>query len=226
MGAASFLGLIREDLEGMFIFGPVQFLFEPSCACASGPYWGFLTSFFIIKIVAETGKKSSGKGSRAKKSKGVPSDEELQAKIRKLLREADFSKVSDGNKFTRHYILNGDSLPILVKTITMFRNAVTLMEVTASWGCSYVPMDAVIYSNTIIEVLRFRCRYVFVAVVRVLNVSSFADNCFSFLFLFRNILGILFRYSRIKWSFTQVDNWVSVFVGHTGDIHRCCFGTW
>jgi hypothetical protein len=42
----------------------------------------------------ETGKKTSGKGSRVKKSKEVPSDEELQEKIRKLLREADFSKVT------------------------------------------------------------------------------------------------------------------------------------
>jgi len=51
----------------------------------------------FVKFFAETGKKSSGKGGRAKKRKEVPSDEELQAKIRKLLREADFSKVSDGS---------------------------------------------------------------------------------------------------------------------------------
>lgn len=70
-----------------------------------------LTSSFV-EIVAETGKKSSVKGSKAKK-KETPSDGELQEKIRELLKEADFSKVSDGRiRSTYHYILNADNHPV------------------------------------------------------------------------------------------------------------------
>lgn len=43
-------------------------------------------------IVADAGKKSIVKGGESNKS-AIPSDGELQAKIRELLREADFSKV-------------------------------------------------------------------------------------------------------------------------------------
>jgi len=107
----------------------------------------------FVKIVAETGKKSSGKGSKVKKSKGVPSDGELQAKIRELLREADFSKVSDGRIRNILIIIHLSPFNICSGQTNGVNCVfvVPLMGNNISLGCTFCshPMDAVIHSYTI-----------------------------------------------------------------------------
>jgi hypothetical protein len=55
--------------------------------------WFLKDQFAVGFLVAEKGKKSYVNRRNSTKNK-IPSDRELQAKIRGLLREADFSKVS------------------------------------------------------------------------------------------------------------------------------------